>query len=253
VRSALGWFQAWGRAARFAISVSAAALSRATYAPETRALALKQIYHSAWQVLIGYTLFAAVLSLVIIQITVSTARNYGLAPYALEMVFRVLVLELLPLGTALFVALRSGAELGAEIALMRAMGELDRLRADDIDPLKSEFVPRVVAAALSVFCLTVLSCGVAMLLAYFVMYGWSPWGFAEYTRDVALVFDLPALAGFALKAIAFGVAVAIIPIAAGMDATRDYHSAPGAVMGGMVRLVLALGVIQLLSLGVKYV
>jgi hypothetical protein len=47
--------------------------------------------------------------------------------------------------------------------------------------------------------------------------------------------------------------VAVIPIAAGLDATRDPDSAAVAVMGGMVRLFVTLALIELLSLAVKYV
>ena len=253
IRAALSWFRAWGRAGHFALAAFAAAFSRSTYTPLTRALALQQIYFTAWQPLAGFMLFSALLSLVVIQVTISAARGYGLAGYALELVFRVLLLELLPFVTALLVALRSGSAMSTEVALMHADGQLDAMREASVDPLEREFVPRVVAAALSVLSLTVLSCAIALALAYVVTYGFSPWGFDEFTRTIALVYSLPGIAGFALKAIAFGVAVAVIPIAAGLDATRDLKSAPVAVMGGMVRLVLALALIQVLSVAVKYV
>lgn len=216
-------------------------------------MALRQVYYTVWQVLGGFTLFCALLSLVVIEITVNAARAYGLASYALELVFRVLVLELLPLGTALFVAIRSGSALSTEVALMHATGELESMLRAGIHPLEREFVPRVVAAALSVISLTVFTCAIALVLAYIATYGFSPWGFEEYTRTVALVFSPPRLAGLALKCIVFGVAVAVIPIAAGLDATKELKSAPAAVMGGMVRLILALGLIEVLSLAVKYV
>ena len=251
--STFDWIHAWVRAVRFALEAAAAALSPETYSAETRAVAVRQIYFTAWQVLAGFTLFSALLSLLVIEITVGAARSYGLADYALELVFRVLVLELLPFGTALLVALRSGSALSTEVALMHASGELDALRAAGIDPLKREFVPRVVAAAISVASLTVITCAIAMTLAYLVMYGFSPWGFDDYTRDVGMVFNLPSLAGFILKSVVFGIAVAVIPIAAGIDATSNLKSAPIAVMGGMVRLILALALIEILSLAVKYV
>ena len=241
---------AWWRAARFALAALATALSPSTYGPHTRVVALKQIYFTAWQVLAGFTLLAALFSLVVIEITVSAARAYGLAQYALELVFRGLVLELLPLLTALLVALRSGSAISAEVALMRVSGALDTMA----DPLQREFVPRIMAAATSVLALTVLSCAVALALAYVSLYGVSPWGFGEYTRVIALVFGPPALAGFALKCIAFGVAVAVIPIAAGIHATRDdVKSAPAAIMGGMVRLFFTLAAIEVIALAVKYV
>src|SRR2546421_1115307 len=251
--SAVAWFRAWGRAARFALVAGAAALSRTAYTPRARTVALQQVYFTAWQVLPGLMLFVVLLGVVISEITVTVARQYGLAAYALELVFRVLVLEMLPLLTAFFVALRSGAAISTEVALMRVSGELDEMQAAGIDPFEREFVPRIIAAAISVVALTVLGCIVVLILAYLAMYGFSPWGFAEYTRTIAWVFGPSVLAGFALKCFAFGVAVAVIPIAAGVDATRQIQSAPGAVPGGMVRLFFALGLIEIVALAVKYV
>jgi phospholipid/cholesterol/gamma-HCH transport system permease protein len=247
------WMHAWARAGRFALVAAAAGFSRSTYTAEMRTVLLRQMYFTAWEVAVGFTLFASFLSLVVVEITINAARVYGLAPYALELVFRVLVLEILPFGTALFIAIRSGSALSTEVALMHSTGELDRLHAAGVDPFEREFVPRVVAAALSVLALTVLSCGMAMVVAYVGMYGFSPWGFGEYTHNVARVFSEPTLAGLALKCIVFGVVVAVIPIAAGLDATSNLKSAPLAVMGGMVRLILALALLEVLSLAVKYV
>jgi phospholipid/cholesterol/gamma-HCH transport system permease protein len=86
------------------------------------------------------------------------------------------------------------------------------------------------------------------------MYGANPSGLDEYARTVARVFSPWAIAGFMLKSFLFGAAVAVIPIAAGLDATRDDPaSVPEAVMGGMVRLFVTLALIELLSLAVKYV
>lgn len=246
------WFRAWRHVGRFALAAFAAAFSRSTYTPLTRAAALRQVYVTAWQPLAGFLLFSTLLSLVAIQVTINVARGYGLAGYALELVLRVLVVELIPFVTALMVALRSGSAINTEVALMHASGELQSMRDARVDPMQREFVPRVVASALSLLSLTILSCAVALILAYLVMYGLSPWGFAEYTRTIAAVFDTQILVGFVLKCTAFGVAVAAIPIAAGLQASHDLKSAPIAVMGGMVRLVLALALIEIVSVSVKY-
>lgn len=249
----MSWLRAWLGALVFAYTAAAAALSLSAYTARTRSLAMRQVYFSAWQVLPGFTLFAALLSLVLIDITVRLAREYNLAQFALELAFRVVVLELVPLLTALYVALRSGAAIVTEVAVMASNGELDELRSANLDPYEREFVPRIAAAAISVFTLTVVSCFVVMVIGYLVMYGASPWGFNEYTRTVALVFSPGELAGFLLKCVAFGVVVAVIPIAAGLDATKDPRSVPVSVMGGMVRLFVALAVIELVTLAVKYV
>jgi phospholipid/cholesterol/gamma-HCH transport system permease protein len=249
----LAWFRGWGRAGRLALVVTVAALSPSVYTPRLRATAVKQLYFTVWQVFLPFILFTTLLSWVIIEITIRLARDYGLGVYALELIMRVLVLELLPLLTALFVALRSGSAISTEVALMRVSGDLDAMQQAGIDAMEREFLPRVLAAALSVLTLTVISGAITLGAAYFAMYGLSPWGFSEFTWTIAEVFTPLHIAGITLKTIGFGTAVAVIPIAAGLSATRDVKSAPVAVLGGMVRLFFALGLIEVLSLTVKYV
>lgn len=252
-RDAVGWFLAWGRAARFSFSVVAAVLSPKLYTPRARIATTRQIYFTAWQVLPGFTLFAAALSIVVVEITVHSARQFGLEQYALELIFRALVLELMPLLTALFVALRSGSAICTEIALARVAGDFSDLESAGIEPFERDFIPRVAAAAVSVFALTTLACMFVLALSYLVMYGLSPWGFEPFTRTVARVFTPLALGGLVVKCVAFGAAVGVIPISAGLEATRDASSAPVAVMGGMVRLFFALGLIEITALALKYV
>src|SRR5438874_275214 len=84
------------------------AMSPSTYHRANRLATSRYIYTSTWQVLPWFTLLTALVSLVIIRIVLVTAQSYGLSRYALEMVVRVLVLELLPLSAAMFAALRAG-------------------------------------------------------------------------------------------------------------------------------------------------
>ncbi len=246
--------RSWRRLLRFGGFATVAALSPSAYGPAARALATQQIYLTAWTVLPAYLAFSALLSLVIIEIVYSTARAYGLAEYALELVLRVLIIELIPLLTALFVALRSGAAIGAEIALMRVSGELEDQEESGSSPLHAELVPRIAAAALSVFSLTTLSIGLAVYLTYALFYGTSVSGFFVFTRVVGHVIDLPILIGTVLKCGLFGLAVALIPLATGLEAERgEVHTVPAAVLAGLMKLFLVIGLIEILSLVVKYV
>lgn len=247
-------YRSWRRVLRFAGIATVALISPSTYKADTRELAVRQIYLTAWQVLPGYLLFAALLSLVIIEIVATSARDYGLSQYALELMLRVLVLELIPLLTALFVALRSGAAIGSEVALLTVSGELVEERESGESPLQRELVPRIAGAALSVASLTTLSCAIAVWLAYVATYGFSDAGLPEFERVIAEVFDGPVLTGFLLKCLLFGLAVALIPVATGLEAEREnMKSAPNAVLGGLVKLFFVIGVIEVLSLVVKYV
>jgi phospholipid/cholesterol/gamma-HCH transport system permease protein len=246
--------RSWLRVLRFSGLAIVAALSPSTYGAQAREIAVRQIYFTAWQALAGYVAAATVLSLLLIEVVASSARNYGISSYSLELVLSVLVLEVVPLVTALFVALRSGAAIGAEIALLVVNGDLEDRGASEAARLHAELVPRIAGAALSVGSLTTLGCLICVLLSYLVFYGFGLAGFAEFTRIVANVFDGPALASFLLKCLLFGLAVAIIPVATALEAERGVlRSLPGVVLGGLVKLFFAILVIEVASLVVKYV
>ena len=248
----IGWCASWWRVFHFGALALVLALSPATYDKENRAVTAKQIYFTAWQVLPWFTLLSALLSLVLIRIVVVTAASYGLSQYALEVLVRVLVLELIPLFAALFVALRSGAAINTEVTLMHIRGHFEDMRRAGVDPVRRELVPRVIGSAVSVVALAAVSGTTALVLAYLGVYGFSPWGLAGYNRAVGQVFDLQVMLGLALKTLLFGLAVAVIPITASLEMPREVRLAPVAVLRGMVRLFLVLVLLEGASLAVKY-
>jgi phospholipid/cholesterol/gamma-HCH transport system permease protein len=245
-------FADWRRGFAFAGAALAAALAPASYGAEARATALRQIWFTAGEILPAFLAFCALAAAVLTTIVIESARAYGLSQYALELVMRALVLELVPLLVALFVALRSGAAIATEIALMQTAGDFARMRAEGRDPLAREFAPRIAAAVLSLFALTVLACALVLAIAYLAMYGFSPWGFEAYTRTIGRVFSVPILAGFAVQCALFGAAVALLPIAAALGADRRRRTVPVAVRTGMVRLFAALALIEVGALGARY-
>ena len=89
--------------------LNAIAASPAAWDRTMRRATAEQIHFSAWQPLPGFALVVSLLGYVLIRIVESTAHAYGLSQYALGLSTRVLLLELIPLIAALFVALRSGA------------------------------------------------------------------------------------------------------------------------------------------------
>ncbi|MBC7803905.1 MAG: ABC transporter permease, partial [Candidatus Parcubacteria bacterium] len=207
----------------------------------------------AWQILPGYAALAALLSLLLIEVVVVSARKYGVEQYSLELVLGALVLELVPLTTALFVSLRSGAAIGAEIALMSVRGELEDREEAAASPLHAELVPRIAGAALAVGALTTLGCLIAVGISYVVFYGFTPAGLLEFSRIVSNVFDGPALASFCIKCLLFGLAVAIIPAATALEAERGVmKSLPAAVLAGLVKLFFVILAVEATSLMVKY-
>lgn len=249
----LALWRTWQGIFRFAAQALAATLTPAAYNSATRMVVLKQIYFTAWQILLPFTLFAALLSFVVIMIVVSTARNYGLSEYALEMSMRVLVLEVLPLLTALFVALRSGSAINTEVALMRIHNEIDALESAGVDTLRMEFMPRVIGGVVSVLALTAITSVLALVLAYIAVYGFQLWSLPDFTRVMGKVFEVPIMVDMWLKALAFGLAVTLIPVAEGLATPRMLFMAPISVLRGMVRLFFVLMFIEVASLAFKYI
>ena len=225
------------------------ACSPSTYTPAHRHATARQIYLGAWQVLPWFTALATLLSLAIIRIVLVTASSYGLSKFALEMVVRVLVLELIPLAAALFVALRAGMRF--------SVSSLDLLAADRSETarwrLRRELVAEVSGNAVAVLTLAMASSIIVLVLAYLNVYGLSPWGLGDYTRTVGRVFEPDVTIGFALKTVLFGFAVAVIPAAALVEIQRFGRRNLSTMQPGAVRLLFVLFVIEAASLAVKYI
>jgi phospholipid/cholesterol/gamma-HCH transport system permease protein len=227
------------------------AFSPSTYTRSGRAALARQIVLSTVPMLPWFALLSVLVSLVSIRIVVVTAASYGLTQYALEMVVRVLVLELIPLTAALFVALRATVPSGAELSAMHASGSLHAQERTGADPLRHELLPRVVAGLFAVQLLAAVSCVIAMVLAHFAVYGFSFGGFAGFTPVLGQTFEPGVSMILALKALFFGFAVALIPVAAFL---RGPQSAvvPGArsssELDSVVRLFAAILLIEIVSL-----
>lgn len=246
---------AWGKVFRFAGIAIVGALSPSTYNSATRLVVQKQIYFTAWEILPGFTALAAVLSWLICSIVVHVAGDFGLSDYALEVVIRVLVLEILPLTTVLFVALRTGAAINTEVALMKINNELEALRRSGVDPVTYELIPRVIGGTTSVLALTAVSIAVALLISNAVVLGAAPFAVPtqEFSRVAGKVLEGPTMLLLGAKTLVFGLAVTVIPIAEALETPRKLFHAPISVLRGMVRLFFAIMFIELGALAISYV
>ena len=247
--------KAWADVARFSGAALRAICSPATYNSATREVVARQIYFTAWQIIGGYALFVVVLSLVVTQILAGAARKFGLYDYALEFTLRMLVLEIVPLLTTLFVALRTGAAISTEVSLMRIRNEMGALESAGIDPMKLELVPRVIGGTFSVLSLTAIGVVASLICANLVVTGFRPWGShgGDLRLTIATVFTGEAMALLWGKALLFGFAVTAIPIAEALNAPRQVFYAPIAVLRGMVRLFVAVMLIEVIVLVIQYV
>jgi phospholipid/cholesterol/gamma-HCH transport system permease protein len=164
----------------------------------------------------SFLLLSSLLSLVIIRIVTVTAQSYGLSEFALEVLVRTLVLELLPLHSAIFVALR--------ISLPARMAYTD--------------IAQAWAGLIASLLFTGLASLLAAALAYLMVYGLSPWGLESYIDAIGKIFT-PAMSFiFLLKTLAFSLAVSLLP--AGLAKANELQA--------FTRLVALLLLIEVVSL-----
>jgi len=78
----------------------------------------------------------------------------------------VVARELSPVLIGLVVIIRSGSVMATELGIMKIDGRVDALEAKGISPLLHLVTPRVLAAAVSAFCLTILFVLVAFASGY---------------------------------------------------------------------------------------
>ena len=245
------WAVAWGRIVYLGAVVLVLALTPSSYTRSARRSMARHIYLDTAPILPGFTVLAALLSLVLTRIVVVTALSYGLTAYALEMVIRVLVLELIPLTAALFVAMRCTIPSGTQLALLRQSGHLARLSHAGADPIRVELLPRAVAGVFACITLAALSCVVALVLAYLGVYGFSLGCQPSNTRMFGHVFAPAVTLVFVIKTVLFSLAVALIPMAAGLYDTGE-RTQPDSELGGLARMFAVLLLIEIGSLVGNY-
>lgn len=252
-RATLRWFVGWWQITHLGAVILVLALAPSSYDRDTRLVLAREVYEATAPILLWFTVLSSLISLVIIRIVVVTALSYGLSRYALGAVVRVLVLELIPLIAALFVALRCAIPNAAEIATLRDSGRFEALTQHGVNPLQREVLPRMVAGMFSTLMLAAVSCVVALILAYISVHGFTGAAFASYTRAVGHVFSPAVALIFTLKTFFFSVAVALIPIATVVyEAGWDLRRRTSAELHGLVRLFSAILLIEVASLVGNY-
>jgi phospholipid/cholesterol/gamma-HCH transport system permease protein len=251
-RAAVDWIGGWWQILHDGALILVLALSPSSYVGANRAAIARHLVLGTAPVLLWFVVLSSLLSLVIIRIVIATALSYGLSQYAVEMLVRVLVLELIPLTAAIFAALYSALPAAADVAARRARRAFDELAREGVDPLQREVLPRVLGTLFAVLMLATVACVVAAVLAYLSIYGFTSSAFAGYTRVFGHVFGPAVSTIFALKSALFGLAVAVIPVAAALHDAPARGLRTSAELRSLVRLFAVILLIEAASLVGNY-
>ncbi|MBP7456066.1 MAG: ABC transporter permease [Ottowia sp.] len=244
----LRWLFGWWTVVFIGAQLAVLAFSPSSYGAEARGAVLRQIYHAAGPGLPGFTTLMALFNVVLIRILVVTAFAYGLTQYALDAVVRVLVLELIPLIAALFVAVEYTIPGGSELYKLRRSGALQALRERGVEPLSHEVLPRVLAGLFAVLLLAALSCFLSLVLAYIAVHGFTLAGVPSYNHAVGNIFNPVVSLIFSMKTLLFAIAVALLPVANALRDIPRRASRTSVELQGLVQMFVLMLVIEIASL-----
>ncbi|MBT8490658.1 MAG: ABC transporter permease, partial [Deltaproteobacteria bacterium] len=195
---------------------------------------------------------SVILGTLIMGILLDTIKTLGLDQYLGTILMGFAVTELSPFVTVLLLALRSGSAINTEIAVMKVNRELDTLQAFNIDANIYLFIPRIISVIISLVLLTGLFS--IVLLTSGVLFSNIIFGMGLNTYSMLLVNSIECadMAILFFKCVTFGFFISLIPILSGMRASYELTSIPVSVLHGMIRVFIAIILIEVLSLLARF-
>lgn len=244
----LGAFSSFYEALKFTFICLAHMVTPSSYNPAMRMVLTKQIYFTAVTIIPLFVMMAFIFGSVIIGVVIALATEYNLQDKIGSIIITFVIDEFSPFFTALLISLRSGTAINTEIAVMNVNKELNTLRQYKIDLIDYLFLPRIISGIISItslsiiFALIMLSSGYVFTLLYMNM------DLHTYKTILINAIEVKDLVILLLKSLAFGFATMLIPIYSGLKAGAAYTAIPISVLNGMVKLFIAIFLIEVLSL-----
>jgi len=235
----------------FAWKVICRVFRRRTYNSAMRMVLISQIYFTSVQILPIFILVSVVLGSLLIGIVFQLLKQLGLTDYFGNVLMGLIVTELSPFFTVLFITLRSASAINAEMAVMQVNGEIKTLEMFRIDVINYLLIPRIINGVVSLVLLSSLFSIVLMFSGIVfsrLIFGMSMDIYINILLNSANFSDMVIAL---VKCAVFGFFITLIPIRFGLQASREFTSIPIAVSGGMVNVFAAIIVIEVLSFVTK--
>jgi phospholipid/cholesterol/gamma-HCH transport system permease protein len=222
-----------------------------TYNSAMRMVLVNQIYFTSVQILPVFIFASIVLGSLLIGIAFQLLKQLGLTDYLGNVLMGLIVTELSPFFTVLFITLRSSSAINTEMAVMKVDGEIKTLETFGIDVINYLLIPRIINGIVSLVLLSSLFSIVLMfsgIIFSWIIFGISIDVYSNILLNSASVSDMVISL---IKCAVFGFFITLIPIRSGLRASREFTSIPISVSGGMVNVFTAIIIIEVLSLVTK--
>lgn len=199
------------------------ALRPVTWRRTVRAELLRQCLHTGVRGLPATAVAGLLVGLAMISQSLYWLELAGQPELVGQILVLVLVREIAPLVVAFIVIGRTGSVMVIELGRMEAGGQLRALDAQGVDPLLYLVLPRVLAIAISTFCLTVAFLTVAFVAGNIgsLIAGFSNMGPTELADLVLGAMGPAEFALVALKTLLIGFLVGLVVCLGGLAPAVD--------------------------------
>jgi phospholipid/cholesterol/gamma-HCH transport system permease protein len=224
-----------------------------SYHPAMQSILLKQIYFTVIQILPSFLLLGFFFGSLVIGYVITLAVHYELSSQIGSIIVGFVFNEFAPLFTAFLIALRSGAAVNTEIAVMQVSGELNTLKEFNIGLIDYLFLPRIISGIISVVTLSFLFAIIMLIGGYFFTLLYMNMNLNTYLYTLFASIEVSHLIYLIGKSIAFGFVIMLIPIYSGLHTINALNAIPIAVLQGMVRLFIAIFIIEVLTVWLRLI
>ncbi len=233
---------------RFFVLCTISMFRPSSYNPAMIMVLIKQIYFTAVGILPLFITMSVIFGTIIIGVVISLSTQYGLQDSIGSIIIAFVVDEFAPFFTALLISLRSSTAVNTEIATMKVNHELEMLRSYKIDLISYLFIPRIISGIVSVTSLSILFAIIMLASGYIFAFFYMGMDLHSYKLLLLNAIEVKDMAVLLGKGVAFGFVTMMIPIYSGLNAFDSYTAIPISVLNGMVKLFIAIFIIEVASL-----
>lgn len=157
-----------------------------------------------------------------------------------------MVTELGPVLTAIILAGRVGAGMGAELGTMRVTDQIDALRTLNRDPVVELVVPRVLAGIVVMIPLVILANAAGIFSGWITGITLLPMSTHQYVYGAKAIYHSAQMVLSLVKAAAFGFAISFIGCYVGMQAEGGAAGVGRTTTNAVVSIIVAVMILDVL-------
>lgn len=244
------WFLWWNNFYLMCVTIILLALPSSHSVAMWKQVALQTYLRLKWPLILTLLLTAA-FTAVIAGIVLRSLGSFGFASLALPLLLRALLLEVMPLGASIVVAIKVSIPLGLELSKLRRHKQLRNMEKAGADVLATELLPRLLMGFYASTMLTAFGSILTMLMLYLRMYGFTTAGFEGYTHTFSAIMTPSFALAYLIKVCFFGFVVGLLPLSSAIYDAR-YGLRVDTELANLARMLTILLLIEVVCLAFNY-